>query len=148
MYASREYSQGITNGAQWYVIRGGMQDWSYFWYNDLQITVEVSDQKWPSYNEIPHFYEINKDSMLRYLEKVHQGVGVKGKFPSGSELLIKEDKPDGKLIGSYSLARGEIYKVLPSGFYQLQIKNKNQILKTLRAEVRDQVGEKPNYLEF
>ena len=36
MYTSREFDDGITNGADWYVVRGGMQDWSYVFHNDLQ----------------------------------------------------------------------------------------------------------------
>ena len=31
MYNSSVFDSGITNGAQWYIIHGGMQDWNYNW---------------------------------------------------------------------------------------------------------------------
>ena len=46
MRDSYEFPKGVTNGYDWYEVDGGMQDWSYYWHNDLQITVEVSEEKW------------------------------------------------------------------------------------------------------
>src|SRR5690606_23772804 len=77
MRNSREFHGGITNGAQWYIVRGGMQDWSYVWHNDLQITVELSDRKWPSYSEIPSFYRDNRDSLIYFMSEIHRGAGFK-----------------------------------------------------------------------
>jgi len=37
MRNSSEFAGGITNGADWYVVKGGMQDWSCFLYNYMQI---------------------------------------------------------------------------------------------------------------
>ncbi len=45
------FSNGITNGAQWYSISGGMQDWNYIWEGDCDITLEQNEVKWPSSNQ-------------------------------------------------------------------------------------------------
>ena len=36
-----KFRDGITNGAAWYVIEGGMQDWSYVFTSDMEITMEI-----------------------------------------------------------------------------------------------------------
>ena len=47
MKLSKEFVGGITNGAQWYPLWGGMQDWHYVKTQTLDITIEVNDRKWP-----------------------------------------------------------------------------------------------------
>src|SRR5690606_17811300 len=69
------FNNGITNGYEWYEVNGGMQDWSYYWYNDLQFTVELSNSKWPSYSKIPYYYEQNREAMLKQIQFIHMGAG-------------------------------------------------------------------------
>lgn len=123
MRASSEFPGGITNGAAWYVVRGGMQDWSYVFYNDLQITLEVSHTKYPDYRDIPDFYRDNRDSMVKYMKQIHQGAGVKfaSKGVSGT-VGVKQLSPVSRDLGNYSFSGSEFYKVLPEGTYQFTVK--------------------------
>lgn len=138
MNASTEFARGITNGAAWYIVEGGMQDWSYVWYNDLQITIELSHQKWPAYSAIPGFYRSNRDAMLRYAELVHQGAGVKlaNKRASGT-VLIKD--ANNRSLGSYGFQRGEFYKVLMPGRYTFEVTVGGQ-KRSVSVTVADQVS--------
>jgi len=74
MWRSREFDGGITNGAEWYVLYGGMQDWNYVTKGCLEITVELSDNKMPYGSTLPSFWEENRNSLIAYMSLVHVGV--------------------------------------------------------------------------
>ncbi|XP_048226807.1 carboxypeptidase SOL1 isoform X2 [Ricinus communis] len=64
MSLSKEFPGGITNGASWYPIYGGMQDWNYIYAGCFELTLEISDNKWPNADELPILWEYNKMSLL------------------------------------------------------------------------------------
>lgn len=137
MRNSREFEDGVTNGADWYLVKGGMQDWSYHWHNDLQVTIELSQRKWPAYSQIPAFYEDNKESMFAFAKAVHQGAGFK--LSSAVEGRVRIYKIEGsKKIdkGSYGFQRGEFYKVLPAGRYQFKVEAQGEG-RVFEARVED-----------
>jgi hypothetical protein len=126
MANSKRFKDGVVNGYHWYEVDGGMQDWSYKWHNDLQVTVELSNRKWPSYTEIPNYYKDNHDSLFRYIKRIHQGAGFK--FSSLTAGTVEVRKVDNKFsfeIGTYGFERGEFYKVLSPGKYIFKITTKN-----------------------
>ncbi len=147
MRNSSEFPLGVTNGADWYVVKGGMQDWSYFWHQDLQITVELSYAKWPSYHDIPDFYANNRDSLIFYMKQVHRGAGFKfAKTNAEGVVSITQISPEKKDFGNYAFSSSEFYKVMPEGKYRFSIKEKNGSVKDLEVEVRkDEIGSNGNF---
>ena len=144
MRNSTDFNRGITNGAQWYVLYGGMQDWSYYWHNDLQVTVELSNAKWPRYSEIPSFYADNKDSMLHYATLVHQGAGFKfNSNKSGLVEIIALTNGESSL-GKFPFHAGEFYKVLPKGNYRFKVTSANENLE-FETTVSDKIDTNGNY---
>ncbi|KAK9943753.1 hypothetical protein M0R45_009351 [Rubus argutus] len=79
MSLSKEFEGGITNGASWYPIYGGMQDWNYINGGCLELTLEISDNKWPTANELLTLWEYNKMSMLNLVASLVK-TGVHGRI--------------------------------------------------------------------
>eukprot|EP01098_Paradermamoeba_levis_P011421 TRINITY_DN4886_c0_g1_i2.p1 TRINITY_DN4886_c0_g1~~TRINITY_DN4886_c0_g1_i2.p1 ORF type:complete len:533 (-),score=148.66 TRINITY_DN4886_c0_g1_i2:40-1638(-) len=77
MTASPMYPNGITNGARWYVVYGGMQDYNYLWTNCMEITIELTETKFPPADNLPTLWKENKWALWEFMQRVHRG--IKGK---------------------------------------------------------------------
>lgn len=62
-----EFPSGTTNGADWYSLTGGLQDYSYLVYGTLHMTIEVSCVKFPGENELGVVVQSNKEPVKAYL---------------------------------------------------------------------------------
>ncbi|MBU0640745.1 MAG: ankyrin repeat domain-containing protein [Planctomycetes bacterium] len=76
MWNSPYFTHGITNGAEWYAVDGGMQDWHYRYMGGNEVTLELSNTFSPPYSQIPQYWNENRDSMLAYMETCL--IGVRG----------------------------------------------------------------------
>jgi len=68
------FTNGITNGAQWYVLYGGMQDWNYWAKGCFEITLEVSMTKTPRGSSLPDYWEENRVATIAFMQWVHTGI--------------------------------------------------------------------------
>jgi len=136
---SREFDRGIVNGYAWYEVNGGMQDWSYYWYGDLQVTIELSGTKWPDYSKVSYYYNENRQALLDMIQDVQQGVGFYFSDATQAGQINLTDE-QGKKWGPYSFDKGEFYRVLPQGNYQVSItrQNRPEITKMVRVSPADQ----------
>ena len=51
-----KFRNGVTNGASWYPITGGMKDFSYQYTGTMEVVVEVSDCKYPHRSKVTFCY--------------------------------------------------------------------------------------------
>ena len=68
------FNNGVTNGAQWYPITGGMQDFNYLYGGAMEITVEVSCCKFPDKAKLFDEWFYNDLAFLGYLEQAQTGI--------------------------------------------------------------------------
>jgi hypothetical protein len=74
MWNNPEFPQGVTIGWAWYVIYGGLQDWSYYWRNEIHVTIELGNNKWPPSSQLPQLWIENRDAMLWWAAQARNGV--------------------------------------------------------------------------
>ncbi len=150
MRNSREFDGGVTNGYEWYEVNGGMQDWSYHWYGDLQVTIELSHQKWPNYSTIPQYYRWNRNSMVRYMSRIHQGAGFKLSSPRAGRVAIEKlGTIRNTNIGEYAFGDGEFYKVLEAGTYRFTLTDSDGDTQSFNTTVTTQSGSfTPNFTQL
>lgn len=65
-----KFDHGITNGAAWYNVPNGMQDYNYAFTNCFDITLEMGCQKFPVDELLPLYWEQNRDAMILFLIQV------------------------------------------------------------------------------
>jgi len=68
------FKGGITNGAEWYIVEGGMQDFNYLYSNCMELTMELSCCKYPEETELQKHWEDNREALLSYLEVAMGGM--------------------------------------------------------------------------
>lgn len=67
---NEKFPSGITNGAEWYVVTGGMQDFNYLQSNCFEITIEMGCDKFPNHTEIRNLWRQHRNPLLLYMEQV------------------------------------------------------------------------------
>jgi len=125
MWGSSEFYHGVTLGSDWYVIHGGMQDWCYNWRNEIDITIEVGNTKWPNWSQMETFWNNNREAMLWYMERfIGNGGIVKGiitdavtGLPLGASVNVTQI---GKAILSDAQV-GDYHRLLRPGTYTLAV---------------------------
>ncbi|KAG7164968.1 Carboxypeptidase M-like [Homarus americanus] len=107
------FTNGTTNGAAWYPLTGGMQDYNYVWHGCMDITIEMSCCKYPTAEQLPKFWEDNK--------KVHRGVRGFVKDEQDRPVEAASIKIKGRDVGFQTTKYGEYWRVLLPGHYTIEV---------------------------
>jgi len=60
-----------------------MQDWNYFYTNDLELTIEQSCVKYPMANQLQQYWDDNKYSYFTFISDVCKPPSVPGRLYAG-----------------------------------------------------------------
>ena len=63
---------GITNGADWYQVPGGMEDYNYLYGDCFEITIELTCCKYPEASKLKDEWENNKNALWEYTMAAYQ----------------------------------------------------------------------------
>merc|ERR1711991_819436 len=128
MRASREFPGGITNGAQWYILYGGMQDWNYLHTSDLELTIELSFVKYPAASTLPGHWNDNRNSLYAFV-RLPTRMGVHGRLPptitqpQTCTVSVERHKKDNVYIridhDVHPNPQGYYWRLLTEGSYRL-----------------------------
>ncbi|XP_078082040.1 carboxypeptidase D-like [Mustelus asterias] len=117
------FPNGITNGAAWYKVKGGMQDYNYVWGQCLEVTLELSCVKYPNSSDLQQYWRDNKRPLLEYMNLVH--LGVKGRVTSlnGQPISGASVHITGRTnLKAYNTSKeGEYFRLLIAGTYQIEV---------------------------
>ena len=129
------FANGITNGAEWYVVKGGMQDFNYLFTNCFEITVELSCCKYPENSSLKTEWRKNVGSLIKFIESVH--IGVKGivsqsdGYPAKNANIVVEGNK--KLVKTTE--RGEYWRLLLPGIYNMYAETQDGKLRSNSTKV-------------
>lgn len=115
------FQNGITNGAAWYPLTGGMQDFNYVWYGCMEITLELSCCKYPPASKLPQYWEENKSSLVKFLAEAHRGVHGFVMDENGNPIEKASLKVKGRDVGFQTTKYGEFWRILLPGYYKLEV---------------------------
>lgn len=118
---SAGFPNGITNGADWYNVDGGMQDYNYLQSNCFEITIEQGCYKFPYASELEGIWNANRDALILFIMQVH--VGVKGVVRNENGTPISNARIDviGRSHSVFSAESGDYWRLLVPGEYTLRV---------------------------
>jgi len=118
--ALKRFTDGISNGASWSPLTGGMQDFNYVRSNCYEVTVELGCEKFPHEDNLKTYWSENKKSLLKFIEFSNRGVKgfVKdhtGNPIKGARVSVGDRKHDVRSAGD-----GDYWRLLVPGTYELE----------------------------
>lgn len=121
-----DYNNGITNGAQWYMIGGGRQDYMNGYAECRELTIECSNTKCPSASQMPNFWNINKNSLFAFMNQCLYGihgtvVDAESKAPIGDATITIVGHDDQYSTVSTQLPGGDFHRPIKAGMYNVRI---------------------------
>jgi hypothetical protein len=117
-----KFNNGITNGGDWYVIYGGRQDYTNYWQNCREVTLEVSTAYILGTELLQAYWNYNKESMLAYIENVKYGIrgfvtNTDGEPLDAKITVLGHDNYNSHVVTNPEF--GNYYRMINAGTYTL-----------------------------
>lgn len=123
------FNDGVTNGAAWYNLKGGMQDFNYLATNDFEVTIELGCNKYPDGKKLEQEWENNKRALIHYIWLVHTGIKGIVSDVNGNPIKDASIKVTNVTRGRNqyidhdvnSIDSGEYWRLLTPGIYSVAV---------------------------
>ena len=135
------FDNGITNGAVWYMIAGGRQDYMNGYHECREVTIECSIAYTPAASQLPVFWNRNKNSLFAYMNQCLYGIhgtvtdSVTGQ-PLAANITIAGHDDQYSTISSH-LPAGDYHRPIKGGTYAVTCTCEGYIPKTVTVSVND-----------
>ncbi|CAF0728500.1 unnamed protein product, partial [Didymodactylos carnosus] len=124
------FQDGITNGANWYPVCGGMQDFNYLASNCFELTLELGCRKFPPGKHLAGLWDDNKDALINFMWQTH--LGIKGLInDEDNEPIYNATIKVFQLVNGHwkyidhdvtSAKNGDYWRLLTDGSYAILVK--------------------------
>ncbi len=139
-----EENNGVTEGGNWYVITGSMQDYHNFYLGTRHVTIEVCEDKVLSSNQLPYYWDYVYHSFLNLITEADNGIhGIVTDSLTGEPLQVLVYIENHDLDHSYvesTLPYGDYHRPIKAGQYSVTYSAEGYLPKTIVTTVAD--GEK------
>ena len=144
MYYMWDENNGVTEGGDWYVITGSMQDYHNWYLGTRHVTIEVSDYKVVSTNQVGSYWNAAYHSLLNFIAEADNGIhGIVTDSTTGEPLQALVYITNHDLDHSYvetTLPYGDYHRPIKAGQYTVTYSAEGYLPKTIVTTVAD--GEK------
>ena len=136
-----EYNNGITNGAQWYMIGGGRQDYMNGYAQCRELTIECSNSKLPNGNQLPGFWNYNKESLFLFMNQCLYGIhgvvtdSITGE-PLDATITISGHDDQYSVVESH-LPVGDFHRPIKGGNWTVIVSKDGYCPKVIEVNVND-----------
>ncbi len=130
---------GVTNGYEWYSIKGGRQDFVTWELQGREVTIELHDEYITPASQLNLLWERNYRSLLGYMENALYGIHGTVKdsetgFPVVARVFINDHDKDSSHVYSDTLT-GSFIRMLAPGTYNLGFRAKGYADKDIKGVV-------------
>ena len=144
MYYMWDEDNGVTEGGDWYVITGSMQDYHNLYLGTRHVTIEVSDYKVVSTSQVGSYWNAAYHSLLNFIAEADNGIhGIVTDSTTGEPLQALVYITNHDLDHSYvetTLPYGDYHRPIKAGQYAVTYSAEGYLPKTIVTTVAD--GEK------
>ena len=116
---------GVTEGADWYQVYGGRQDFMNYYHQCKEVTIELSNTKTPPASQLDDHWDYTREALIEYLIQGTYGFrGIVKDAISGDPLEAKITLVGHDAINSHtvsSLPFGDFYRPVYAGTYDILI---------------------------
>ena len=115
------HNNGVTNGAVWYMIGGGRQDYMNGYNQCRELTIECSNAYTPPASQLPSFWNYNKNSIFAFMNQCIYGIhgtvtdAITG-LPIEATVSISGHDDEYSVVGSH-LPAGDFHRPIKGGTY-------------------------------
>lgn len=115
---------GITHGADWYQVKGSLQDWSYAETGCIDATLELSNDFNPPARQLDDYWDDNRESFMHWIKAARYGVnGRVTQAGTGLPLDAKITVAGNSVPVFTDPNSGDYYKLLDTGTYTLLVES-------------------------